>query len=266
MTRQLLPLKHLYDSLSEINSGNGDLTKRLAIESKDEFGKVSSEFNQFLDYLQSLINQIKQISHDVRSNSDMSACSAQDASSNLSVQLHELDQLATAMHQMSATANEVAQNAQGAADAVQQADSATADGSKIVEQTTHSVAGLAEDMDKVVSTIGELSTYSDNIASILTVITDIADQTNLLALNAAIEAARAGEMGRGFAVVADEVRALASRTQESTEEIQSMINQLQSGVKRAQAIITESRQKAHDTQQVSSQADDALEQIRSSIF
>ena len=266
VTRQLLPLKHLYDSLLEINSGDGDLTKRLPIESKDEFGKVSGEFNQFLDYLQELIKQIKQISQDVRSNSDMSACSAQDASNNLSVQLHELDQLATAMHQMSATAGEVAQNAQGAADAVQQADNATSDGGHIVEKTTHSVAELAEDMDKVVSIIGELSTYSDNIASILTVITDIADQTNLLALNAAIEAARAGEMGRGFAVVADEVRALASRTQESTEEIQSMINQLQSCVKKAEATITASREKAHDTQQVSSQANEALESIRASIF
>lgn len=265
VSKQLMPLENLRSSLLEINSGDGDLTKRLVISSKDEFGQVSTDFNQFIEYLQNLIIQVKDITREVRHNSDHTSNSASSAAADLEKQLYELDQLATAMHEMSATAQDVATNAQHAADAAMQADNAAGDGVLVVSKTTESIGHLADDMENIVATINELAGFSDNIESILTVITEIADQTNLLALNAAIEAARAGDMGRGFAVVADEVRALASRTQQSTEEIKSMIQQLQSGVKNAETTIMNSRDMAAKTQQVAGEADQVLNTIRGNI-
>ncbi|MBV1787998.1 methyl-accepting chemotaxis protein [Marinobacterium sp. D7] len=262
---QLKPLRELSASLREINSGNGDLTRRLNISSSAELSQVSQEFNQFLEFLQTLIQHIKSISQNVRSNTGMTAESATHAAQSLEKQLYELDQLATAMHEMSATAHEVAGSAQQAADAASDAEQAAEDGAHIVNQTTGSIDSLARDMEDVVHTINALSGYSNNIASILTVITDIAEQTNLLALNAAIEAARAGEQGRGFAVVADEVRALASRTQKSTDEIRAMIDQLQTGVGSAEAVILSCRNKASDTSSLGAKADTALSTIRERI-
>ncbi|WP_415894094.1 methyl-accepting chemotaxis protein [Neptuniibacter sp. PT8_73] len=265
VSKQLLPLENLRSSLVEINSGDGDLTKRLEVNTKDEFGQVSTDFNQFISYLQDLIIRVKQISSDVRSNSDHTFNSASTAANELEKQLYELDQLATAMHQMSATAQDVATNAQHAADSAQRADCAASDGVAVVSKTTESISHLADDMENIVNTVNELANYSNNIESILTVITEIADQTNLLALNAAIEAARAGDKGRGFAVVADEVRALASRTQQSTEEIKDMIQQLQSGVRNAESTITQSRELAGKTQDIASEANTVLNTIRDNI-
>ncbi len=262
---QLKPLQSLRQSLREINSGNGDLTRRLDISSSAEFRQVSEEFNQFLEFLQTLIQHIKTISAQTNTNTGLTARSANQAAASLEEQLAELDQLATAMQEMSATAHQVAGSAQQAADAASDAERATEDGAHIVHQTTGSIDSLARDMEDVVQTISELSNYSDNIASILTVITEIAEQTNLLALNAAIEAARAGEQGRGFAVVADEVRALASRTQKSTDEIRSMIEQLQAGVGSAQTIILNCRTKAGETSELGNEADNALNLIRDRI-
>lgn len=264
--RSLNPLQQLHASLVDINRGEGDLTGRLSIDSKDEFGHVANDFNAFIEYLQGIISRIKQVSGSMRLGADKTASLAASSVASLDVQLHELDQLATAMQEMSATAQEVAGSAQQAADSAQTADKAADNGVAVVSRTTQAIAELTQDMDGVVGQINNLSSYSDNIASILTVITDIADQTNLLALNAAIEAARAGDMGRGFAVVADEVRALASRTQKSTEEIKKMIQQLQAGVKEAEDIILNSRDKANHTQEAASEADTVLATIRDNIM
>ncbi|WP_036178515.1 methyl-accepting chemotaxis protein [Marinomonas sp. MED121] len=265
VAKLLQPLKALRESLQEINSGEGDLVKRLDILSNDEFGKVSEDFNQFLSYLQNLIKEVKTTSSQVRLNTDKTEDSSSKAAQELSLQLTELDQLATAMSEMSATAHDVAGNAQSAAQKASEADSVAKSGVEIVDKTSSSIAHLTNQMGSVVTTINELVNYSNNIESILTVITDIADQTNLLALNAAIEAARAGEQGRGFAVVADEVRTLASKTQESTEQIKGMISQLQVGVKNAEKVILESRENADQTQQVALQASTSLNEIRDSI-
>lgn len=265
MGRVLQPLKKLRESLVEINSGQGDLTRRLVVASGDEFGKVSMDFNQFIEYLQSLIRDIQGLSQDIRQSSTDTSESASHSVQSLNNQLHELDQLATAMNEMSATAQEVATIAQQAANAARTSNEAVERGVSVVSKTTLAIEHLSNDMEATVNTINELATYSNNIESILTVITGIAEQTNLLALNAAIEAARAGEMGRGFAVVADEVRALASRTQESTEEIQKMIEQLQSGVRKAEHTISQSRERASETRTVAAEADLALGQIREGI-
>lgn len=180
-------------------------------------------------------------------------------------QLQELEQLATAMHEMAVTATEVANNAQGAAAAAHEADEASQDGSKVVSDTTRSIDALSARIEQAVKEVKGLEVATGNIETILKVINDIADQTNLLALNAAIEAARAGESGRGFAVVADEVRTLAQRTQQSTTEIRNMIEQLQSGASAVSIAMNESKYTADDAVQKAQLANESLQRIRGAI-
>lgn len=263
--RVLKPLNKLHSSLVDINSGDGDLTKRLAVTSRDEFGDVSTDFNSFVAHLQTLIQSVKSTSNEILQDTNATASNANNSLERLEQQLSELDQLATAMHEMAATAQEVAKHAQNTASNASEVDMAAKEGADIVGKTTSAIDKLSGDMDSAVEKVNELATYSNNIATILNVITGISEQTNLLALNAAIEAARAGEAGRGFAVVADEVRALASRTQESTEEIQTMINQLQTGVVNAEQTIVQGKNMVDETKLLANQADQSLSDIRQSI-
>jgi methyl-accepting chemotaxis protein len=262
----LKPIGLLSQSLLAINSGNGDLTKRLPIISQDEFGDLATQFNIFVENLQSIIINVKDLAANVGESTDKVSNESEKASLELQQQLTELDQLATAMNEMASSAVEVAKNAQVAAQAAGTADKETANGVAVVSHATRSINELAEHMEVAVESVVELARFSNNIESILSVITSIADQTNLLALNAAIEAARAGESGRGFAVVADEVRSLASRTQQSTREIRSMIEQLQSGVQLAEDKIKHSREAAITTAEEASRANDTLEMIRVAIL
>ena len=261
----LKPIGLLSDSLVDINSGNGDLTKRLPIISKDEFGDVAIQFNIFVGNLQGIISKVKNLASQIGGSTVQVSDESEKASHELQQQLIELDQLATAMNEMASSAVEVAKNAQVAAEAAGTADVETRNGVLVVSGATDSMNQLAIQMEEAVASVVELANFSNNIESILSVITGIADQTNLLALNAAIEAARAGESGRGFAVVADEVRSLASRTQESTSEIRSMIEQLQSGVRSSEETIKQSRKAAISTAEEADKANEMLAIIQSAI-
>ena len=265
MRHLLQPLNQLNDSLHEINQGEGDLTRRLSITGNDEISEVAQQFNHFLQNLQSLIGDIKNSSQQVRDSTTATSGEASQASRRLQEQLQELDQLATAMQQMASTAEEVARNAQAAAQAAVAANEETANGVLVVSRSTEAIKRLAAEMHDTSQAINELAKLSQNIESILSVITSIAEQTNLLALNAAIEAARAGDTGRGFAVVADEVRSLASRTQQSTSEIREMIDKLQTGVKEAEKRMQQSSNSAAQTADEAGAANDMLGRIREAI-
>ena len=262
----LKPIGLLNNALVEINSGNGDLTKRLPVISNDEFGGLAEQFNLFVKHLQNLIIKVKMLSEDASASSAVISDKSDKASQELQQQLSELDQLATAMNEMAASSVEVAHNAQSAAQSTETAGQQTKSGAAIVSHATNSIDQLSQQLESAVDSVVELAQFSNNIESILSVITAIADQTNLLALNAAIEAARAGESGRGFAVVADEVRSLASKTQHSTDEITATIEQLQSGVRDAEIKIKESREVAINTSTEAVKANDALEIIRTAII
>ena len=206
------PINSVAAMLKDIASGDGDLTQRLAYAKKDELGELVNWFNRFLDKLQPTIAQIKQSITEARGTADQSSAIARQTSEGMQVQFREIDQVATASNEMSATAHDVANSASNAASAARGADQSAREGMSIIEQSTRDIITLADEVSKAVGEVEALAVNSEQIGSVLEVIRSIAEQTNLLALNAAIEAARAGESGRGFAVVADEVRNLAKRT------------------------------------------------------
>lgn len=259
------PLDTLNNAIKDVASGKGDLTRRLETNTDPEFSELAKNFNTFIENLQHQIIESKSISDQILNGTQMTAKGAEDSASATQTQLQELEQLATAMHEMSVTATEVANNAQGAASAAKEADQATVEGSSVVSESTQTINLLSDSIDLAVEEVQVLESATANIETILKVINDIADQTNLLALNAAIEAARAGESGRGFAVVADEVRTLAQRTQESTTEIRSMIEQLQSGAASVANAMHQSKGNAVEAVEKAEFANNALQRIRDAI-
>ncbi|EPZ9280411.1 methyl-accepting chemotaxis protein [Vibrio parahaemolyticus] len=259
------PLDTLNTAIKDVASGKGDLTQRLETDTDQEFSELAKNFNTFMENLQQQIIESKSISDQILTGTQITAEGARDSSGAIQTQLQELEQLATAMNEMSVTATEVANNAQGAASAAKEADQATIEGSSVVSESTQTINMLSDSIDLAVEEVQVLESATANIETILKVINDIADQTNLLALNAAIEAARAGESGRGFAVVADEVRTLAQRTQESTTEIRSMIEQLQSGASSVASAMHQSKGSAVEAVDKADLANDALQRIRDAI-
>ena len=248
-------------SLREMASGQGDLRKRLHSNAQDEVGDLVSEFNRFVEKLQGIIREITESVERLSSASEqMSAVSAQSRQGVVKQQ-SDIDQVATAMNEMSATVHEVARNAGDAAGAAKAADAEAGNGKQVVSQAVSTIDKLASDVDEAANVIHQLAADSENIGTVLDVIKSIAEQTNLLALNAAIEAARAGEQGRGFAVVADEVRTLAQRTQQSTQEIQEIIEKLQAGAERAEKVMKASCEQAQVSVDESSRAGTSLVSI-----
>ncbi|WP_454255493.1 methyl-accepting chemotaxis protein [Pseudomonas sp. Marseille-Q8238] len=259
------PILGVAAMLQNIASGEGDLTQRLNYARQDELGTLAGWFNRFLDKLQPVIADVKHSVQNARQTADQSAAIASQTSAGMQQQFREVDQVATASQEMSATAHDVANSAAQAASAARGADQATHEGLAVIDQTTLSIEQLASGLSAAMREVEGLANNSEKIGSVLDVIRAIAEQTNLLALNAAIEAARAGEAGRGFAVVADEVRNLAKRTQDSVEEIRQVIENLQQGTRDVVDSMHSSHQQAQGSVEQVEQAVAALRRIGESV-
>ncbi|WP_017942147.1 MULTISPECIES: methyl-accepting chemotaxis protein [unclassified Thioalkalivibrio] len=259
------PLERLAEGLEAIGEGRADLGHRVEVTTDDEIGRTGEAFNTVMGRLSGLIRQVADAADGIAA----SARQLEGRSNEMTRATHEqrgdVEQVVTAMNQMSATVQEVANNTQSTAESAGQATRAAEGGRTVVQATQGAINTLAGEIRQASNVIGELKGDSDNIGTILQVIEEIAEKTNLLALNAAIEAARAGEAGRGFAVVADEVRHLAQRTNDSTGEIREIIQRLQGGATRAVQAMEVSQQHAETSVEKAGEAGETLEYIHDSV-
>ncbi|MEQ8289927.1 MAG: methyl-accepting chemotaxis protein [Gammaproteobacteria bacterium] len=246
-------------ALQEMSKGN--LNYKLRIDGKDEFAWMCWEYSQCRKNFSKLVQEILGSSGQLAAAAEELSAITEQSTNGVMRQQGETEQVATAMNEMSATVSEVARNAANAASAAQDADAQAKNGSQVVATTVDTIHNLAREVERTAGVIENLKEDSISIGTVLDVIRDIAEQTNLLALNAAIEAARAGEQGRGFAVVADEVRTLASRTQQSTREINDMIERLQTGANEAVSVMQAGREKAEESVDQAGKAGEALQMI-----
>tara|TARA_Y100000589_G_scaffold27061_1_gene22579 strand:- start:826 stop:2505 length:1680 start_codon:yes stop_codon:yes gene_type:complete len=243
------PLDEVNSSIKKLAQGNGDLTRKVAVDDQFEIGTLADNVNQLLANLHQMMCMIRDVTKDIEQETTHLDGRASDLNVIAEEQQSNTDQIATAVTELSHSSQNVKQHASGAAEAAQQAEQQSALADKTVDETVSSMNQLAEEISRASSVVQRVGGDVDGIVNLLHVIENIAAQTNLLALNAAIEAARAGEQGRGFAVVADEVRSLASKTQDSTEQIQDMIQRLQSGSQSALETMQSSLDKSQETQQ-----------------
>ena len=259
------PLTDMGRAMANIAEGEGDLTRRLAVQSNDEFGQLAGAFNRFVERIHGSIREVSSATQQVHEVVNLVLAASNSSMANSGEQASRTNSVAAAINELGAAAQEIARNA---ADASQQASGASGeadDGRQVVERNIAAMRELSAKISDSCRQIETLNAKTVDIGHILEVIKGISEQTNLLALNAAIEAARAGEAGRGFAVVADEVRSLAHRTQSSAQEIQQMIEQLQVDARQSVTTMTESQRQSESSVSIADQAGERLVAVTRSI-
>lgn len=259
------PLSHVVAALNDIANGEGDLTQRLKLESQDEVADVSKAFNHFVERIQELVSQVGYVTQRIFTETESLTRISGQYSRQMQEHRKETEQVASAVNEMSSTARSVSSNASNAANATRDAAQNSNEASDVVNTAIESINSLVKEVDSASEVITTLAQETAKIGSVVDVIRGIAEQTNLLALNAAIEAARAGDQGRGFAVVADEVRALASRTQQSTEQINTMLQTLQQGVRQAVDAMNGSQQHSQETVAETARIEHSLNTVNSAV-
>ncbi|KWW17188.1 methyl-accepting chemotaxis protein [Pseudomonas putida] len=255
------PLHTMTRAMEDIAEGEGDLTKRLRIHNHDEFGILGTAFNRFVERIHSSISEVSSATEQVNEVALRVISASNSSMTNSDEQSNRTNSVAAAINELGAAAQEIAGNAAQASQHASSARLLAEEGQQVVERN---IAAMNRLSDLIVSSSGHIETLNNktvNIGQILEVITSISQQTNLLALNAAIEAARAGEAGRGFAVVADEVRNLAHRTQESAQQVQTMIEELQVGARASVETMDQSQRHSQDSVQIANQAGERLDSV-----
>ncbi|MDA0110910.1 methyl-accepting chemotaxis protein [Vibrio sp. La 4.2.2] len=259
------PCRETLEALTEIASGDGDLSKKLPEQGNDELSHIAAAFNRFTHKLEHIIRDIKPVTDNITQAAISLNAVAQNGASQSQQQQQAVDTVASAMNELHASNQEVANSAQHAAHAATLASEQGQQGSEVIELAASYMQSLSERLTETDNNIKLLASDTQQVGAVLEVIRGVAEQTNLLALNAAIEAARAGEQGRGFAVVADEVRTLATRTQSSTDEIELIIQKLQNQAAQVSQSMTQTQQQSQQTLEQASNAKLALQEIDTQV-